>query len=182
MRREIDCNCISNYQEAQQGPRDMSAAPFATSVPWMPIATPMSAWFKAGASLTSQREETKTYPNYSKLIQRQTQDTLQCSFNKNKQLRLRSWQRLGLASVTTWTSHKSLIGETPSISTELLCGLNSSKFHNSQDACPQDAPTKAYFESGVPPRPGKKCCPPRLCQAGGQPGQPGVLIMFIQLP
>ena len=35
------------------GPRYISAAPFATSVPWMPMATPMSAWFKAGASLTS---------------------------------------------------------------------------------------------------------------------------------
>ena len=33
-------------------PRCMSAAPFATSVPWIPIATPMSAWFKAGASFT----------------------------------------------------------------------------------------------------------------------------------
>ena len=32
--------------------RIMSAAPFATSVPVMPIATPMSAAFSAGASFT----------------------------------------------------------------------------------------------------------------------------------
>ena len=32
--------------------RHMSDAPLATSVPWMPMATPMSAWFKAGASFT----------------------------------------------------------------------------------------------------------------------------------
>ena len=30
----------------------MSLAPLATSVPWMPMATPMSAWFSAGASFT----------------------------------------------------------------------------------------------------------------------------------
>mmetsp|Transcript_108104 Transcript_108104/g.348966 ORF Transcript_108104/g.348966 Transcript_108104/m.348966 type:complete len:217 (+) Transcript_108104:733-1383(+) len=42
--------------------KTMSDAPLATSVPWMPIATPMSAWFSAGASLTPSPVMAVTYP------------------------------------------------------------------------------------------------------------------------
>ena len=173
MQHKIDrnCNCISNYQEAQQGPRDMSAAPFATSVPWMPMATPMSAWFKAGASLTSQRAWRNQ--DMSKLIQCQTQDALQCSFNKNKQLHLRSWQRLGLAaSVTTWTNQKSLIGETPSLSKELFYGLNPTTVRTRVPKVlqpkrkPSKIPKTYFLNRECCPRRGYKCPSPPLTGAG----------------
>jgi hypothetical protein len=108
----------------------------------------------------------------SKLIQCQTQDALQCSFNKNKQLHLRSWQRLGLAaSVTTWTNQKSLIGETPSLSKELFYGLNPTTVRTRVPKVlqpkrkPSKIPKTYFLNRECCPRRGYKCPSPPLTGA-----------------